>query len=429
MKYEPEGECVYGLHPVLSLLKKWAQVCGASGDESSSRTAARTSVHRLFVLESALKEAEETKANQSKESQSAEPLNYFEFVRRTARLRGQATNRALARVLELARSLPRFPQDPSSKIEIVSATRHVLDRLSGNRPHNGVVIDAAPIQVPVIEQLRPHELWPATAANASQEEGAPVTPAAPVWLLLDGVLDPQNVGAILRTAAFFGCTGVIVCGTGSAPLSPVVAKASSGAMETMTIMCCRNPVDFLVRTRQLIEEPELPSGVWSDTLGQGDRSPSGVVDQTRYTLPSFTVDDKLAFTPSPSQVWQGPLRIVALSPESPNAVPITALNLPPVTVTSGDPTIEAISSQPVHFPATLLVVGSEGRGLSPAVGRLCHLHATILPSFQGTRSTAATLALLDSLNVSNAVAIALNQLLGTTCRVQDQDLVSQTADK
>ncbi|KAF8936170.1 hypothetical protein BGZ58_004494 [Dissophora ornata] len=53
----------------------------------------------------------------------------------------------------------------------------------------------------------------------------------PVWIALDEVVDPQNLGAILRTALFLGVDGVIVCHKNSSPLSAVVAKASVGALE------------------------------------------------------------------------------------------------------------------------------------------------------------------------------------------------------
>ena len=52
---------------------------------------------------------------------------------------------------------------------------------------------------------------------------------------LDSVLDPQNLGAILRTAEVSGCDGAIVPEHRSAPLSPAAVKASSGASELLPI--------------------------------------------------------------------------------------------------------------------------------------------------------------------------------------------------
>jgi 21S rRNA (GM2251-2'-O)-methyltransferase len=66
----------------------------------------------------------------------------------------------------------------------------------------------------------------------------------PVWLALDEVTDPQNLGSLLRSALFLGAAGVLVSEKNSAPLSPAVSRASAGAMELMTVHSTRN----LVRT-------------------------------------------------------------------------------------------------------------------------------------------------------------------------------------
>ena len=58
-------------------------------------------------------------------------------------------------------------------------------------------------------------------------------------LALDSVLDPQNLGAILRSAEAAGCEGVMLPERRSAPLSPAAVKASSGASELLTL--CRVP--------------------------------------------------------------------------------------------------------------------------------------------------------------------------------------------
>jgi 23S rRNA (guanosine2251-2'-O)-methyltransferase len=52
---------------------------------------------------------------------------------------------------------------------------------------------------------------------------------------LDSIMDPQNLGAILRSAEVAGCDGAIVPEHRSAPLSPAAAKASSGASELLAI--------------------------------------------------------------------------------------------------------------------------------------------------------------------------------------------------
>ncbi|KAJ3203436.1 Ribose methyltransferase [Dinochytrium kinnereticum] len=81
----------------------------------------------------------------------------------------------------------------------------------------------------------------------------------PLWVALDRIVDPQNLGAILRTCHFFGVDGVITteqgvgmnmltCGwvrVDRAPLTPVVSKASAGAMEVMNCFSTSNLPRFL----------------------------------------------------------------------------------------------------------------------------------------------------------------------------------------
>lgn len=66
-----------------------------------------------------------------------------------------------------------------------------------------------------------------------------------MWVALDEVTDPQNFGAILRSALFLGAAGVVTCQRNSAPLSPVVSKASSGAMEVVPVHSAKNLPQFL----------------------------------------------------------------------------------------------------------------------------------------------------------------------------------------
>lgn len=65
-------------------------------------------------------------------------------------------------------------------------------------------------------------------ANASERAGG-----KGLWLALDSLTDPHNVGAIFRTAAFFGVQGIFMTQERSAPLSAVAYEVSSGGIETV----------------------------------------------------------------------------------------------------------------------------------------------------------------------------------------------------
>ncbi|MBC7398058.1 MAG: RNA methyltransferase [Bdellovibrionales bacterium] len=55
-----------------------------------------------------------------------------------------------------------------------------------------------------------------------------------VWLALDSLQDPQNLGAIFRSAAFFGVKGIVITSERSAPMTSTVYDIASGGVETIT---------------------------------------------------------------------------------------------------------------------------------------------------------------------------------------------------
>lgn len=72
----------------------------------------------------------------------------------------------------------------------------------------------------------------------------------PLILALDGVQDPQNLGAICRTAEVAGVTAVVIPRHRSAVVTAAVCKASAGAVEHLSIARVRNLVDFLALAKQ-----------------------------------------------------------------------------------------------------------------------------------------------------------------------------------
>jgi 23S rRNA (guanosine2251-2'-O)-methyltransferase len=76
---------------------------------------------------------------------------------------------------------------------------------------------------------------------------------SPLVLALDGVQDPHNLGACLRTADACGALAVVVPKDRAANLSPVVRKVAAGAAESVPLVTVTN----LVRTLKLLKEAEL----------------------------------------------------------------------------------------------------------------------------------------------------------------------------
>jgi 23S rRNA (guanosine2251-2'-O)-methyltransferase len=67
---------------------------------------------------------------------------------------------------------------------------------------------------------------------------------------LDEVQDPQNLGAICRTAECVGATGVVICERRAAEVTPAVCRASAGAVEHLRIARARNLSDFLLDAKR-----------------------------------------------------------------------------------------------------------------------------------------------------------------------------------
>ncbi len=72
----------------------------------------------------------------------------------------------------------------------------------------------------------------------------------PMILALDGIVDPQNLGSLIRTSLAMGIHGIILTKDRSAPLSPSVSKASAGAVEHMLITRVTNLVSALIRLKK-----------------------------------------------------------------------------------------------------------------------------------------------------------------------------------
>lgn len=100
--------------------------------------------------------------------------------------------------------------------------------------------------------LECHELAMADAAEL--DERWPDFGAQPLILVLDGVTDPRNFGACLRTADAAGVNVVIVPKRNSAPLSPVALKTAQGGAENLLIVSVTN----LARTLKSLQQ----RGVW-----------------------------------------------------------------------------------------------------------------------------------------------------------------------
>jgi 23S rRNA (guanosine2251-2'-O)-methyltransferase len=124
-------------------------------------------------------------------------------------------------------------------VQVAGADDALLAKLAEGERHQGVVAEIVPRAGDPETQL---------------EEALEAAGAAPLLLVLDGVQDPHNLGACLRSADAAGVAAVIVPRDRAAGLTPVVRKVAAGAAETVPLV----PVVNLARTLRELKE----RGVW-----------------------------------------------------------------------------------------------------------------------------------------------------------------------
>nr|XP_055185374.1 rRNA methyltransferase 1, mitochondrial isoform X1 [Nyctereutes procyonoides] len=115
-------------------------------------------------------------------------------------------------------------------IPVLRPRRRKLDALCRHQVHQGVCMEVSP--------LKPRP-W------TEVEEARPGDDPRRLWLVLERLQDPRNLGAVLRSAHFLGVDKVITSGRNSCPLTPVVSKASAGAMEVMDVFSTEDLAGFL----------------------------------------------------------------------------------------------------------------------------------------------------------------------------------------
>jgi 23S rRNA (guanosine2251-2'-O)-methyltransferase len=122
-----------------------------------------------------------------------------------------------------------------SGIEVIRTTVAELDKLSGQQRHQGVIAGFKGSNI---------------AAEGRLEATLDAIDGTPLILVLDGVQDPHNLGACLRTADAAGVHLVVICKDRSAGITPVVRRAASGAAETLPVIQATNLARVLRALKQ-----------------------------------------------------------------------------------------------------------------------------------------------------------------------------------
>jgi len=146
-----------------------------------------------------------------------------------------------------------------SAVPIQRLKRQQLDRL-GDVNHQGVAAEAAPYPYVELEEIL-------AEANQRQEMS--------LLLMLDCLQDPQNFGALLRTAEIVGVHGVVIPKRRAVGITPAVVNSSAGAIEHLLVARVTN----LVRTMGELKA----KGVWM--VGVEDVPQARLYHQSDLTIP------------------------------------------------------------------------------------------------------------------------------------------------
>jgi 23S rRNA (guanosine2251-2'-O)-methyltransferase len=148
-----------------------------------------------------------------------------------------------------------YQQARTQGIPVRVEPRTALDRLVPEGRHQGVVALVA-----AKEYVEPEAILDAARRKAE----------APFVLLLDGVEDPHNLGAVLRTADGAGVHGVVIPERRSAGLTGAVARASAGAVDHVPVSCVTN----LIRQIEQFQK----DGLWVYAVDPAAEKPYTALD-------------------------------------------------------------------------------------------------------------------------------------------------------
>ncbi len=125
-----------------------------------------------------------------------------------------------------------------------------LDALAGTKMHQGIAARVSPYPLFTLDEVI---------------EKSAISGTKPLLLLLDSILDPHNLGALIRTALCAGVDGVVIPKDRSAAPTPAVSKTSAGALEHMTVAGITN----MVKSIQTLKT----KGLWIIGMDKGTDTP------------------------------------------------------------------------------------------------------------------------------------------------------------
>jgi 23S rRNA (guanosine2251-2'-O)-methyltransferase len=155
----------------------------------------------------------------------------------------------------------------SSHVPVRLVTQRQIQEVQGSEAPQGVVAFAEPLQEADLSDLvglAPIVGQPDVVGEGEASPSAKPSPAA-FLVVVDGVTDPQNLGALLRSAECAGVTGVVLPRHRSAHVTPTVAKVAAGAIEHVSVAVVPGVPGALQELERL--------GVWAIGLDEKGTEP------------------------------------------------------------------------------------------------------------------------------------------------------------
>lgn len=154
-------------------------------------------------------------------------------------------------------------------------SKNDLNILTNNAVHNGVVLETRKLQVPDLLSLGDVDEEDHTYEMIIMKDSKEIIDKSivrqskgnPFALYLDEITDPQNIGAIIRSAFYLGVDFIITPDHNTAKLGPAASKASAGALDLMDIYQVSSPLKFL---RNVAEQ--TPWRIVSTDLNPGTKN-------------------------------------------------------------------------------------------------------------------------------------------------------------
>lgn len=166
---------------------------------------------------------------------------------------GKRSSRQIEDIIRLAKT---------RNVKIKSVDLKTLDQMAGNANHQGVIARVEPMQTMRLSNA----VYEARENNKKE-----------LWLAIDEITDPQNLGSMLRSAACLGFNTVLLPQRRSVGITPTVHKVASGALEMIRIVEVPNLTTALLDLKD--------EGFWIYGADMGGKS----IAKTDYAYPAVLI--------------------------------------------------------------------------------------------------------------------------------------------